>query len=275
MSRAAPIAALLTLCATPALAGPWTQNDGQVYVKLGESVFVSDAFRDTQGRLVEGVDYLGVTSAVYFELGLVDGLHLQAYIPHTAASNTYDTGNQYLSAGGGDMILGLQASVPGVDLPHGLRVTLKAPLYEVTGIGGREADFFPQRGDGQIDTTVWLTVGTSIPDTSLFGFIEAGHMFRSDRYVGASNGVVYNDSLVGFAQVGGAIFSDVLLTVNSALVMPYGTDEVTKGYLTVGPGVYWPIGGGYAIEAGYDPIVWAVNSAEGFGVSLGVSLAVR
>lgn len=265
----------LSLLATPALAGPWTQNDKQAYVKVGTSVFASDAFRDANGRLVEGVDYLGVTSAVYFELGLMDGLHLQAYVPHNAASNTYDTGNKYLSAGGGDLTIGLQASVPDVDLPHGLRVTLKTPMYDVTGIGGREAGFFPQRGDGQIDTTIWLTVGDSIPGTSLFGFIEAGHMFRSEKYVGAGNGVVYNDSLAGFAQVGGAVFKDVLLLANSSLVMPYGEDEVTKGYLTVGPAVYWPIGGGYAIEAGYDPILWAVNSAEGFSVSLGISFAAR
>ena len=58
--------------------------------------------------------------------------------------------------------------------------------------------------------------------------------------------------------------------------MPYGDDEVTKGYLTVGPALYWPVGdGGFAIEAGYDPIVWAVNSAEGYSVSLGISVAQR
>lgn len=278
MNHAVRIAALLLgapLCATQAIAGPWTQNDRQVYVKLGSSVFASNAFRDSSGRLIEGVDYLGLTSALYFELGLMDGLHLQAYVPHNVASNTYANGNQYLSAGGGDLTLGLQASVPNVDLPHGVRVTLKTPMYDITSIGGREAGFFPQRGDGQIDTTIWATIGSSVPDTSLFGFIEAGHMFRSERYVGAGNGVEYNDSLVGFAQVGGIAFHDVLLLANSSLVMPYGEDEVTKGYLTVGPAVYWPIGGGYAIEANYDPILWAVNSAEGYSVSLGVSFAQR
>ena len=275
MNQAARVAALLALCAGPAVAGPWTQNDKQVYIKLGESVFVSDAFRDARGRLVDGVDYLGLTSALYFELGLMDGLHLQAYLPHTIASNTFANGNTYASAGGGDLTLGLQASVPNVDLPHGLRVTIKTPLYDVTGISGREARFFPQLGDGQIDTTLWLTVGTSIPDTSLFGFIEAGHQFRSERYVGGGNGVSYNDSLAGFAQVGGAVFNDVLLLANSSLIMPYGEDEVTKGYLTLGPAIYWPIGGGYAIEANYDPILWAVNSAEGYSVSLGVSFARR
>lgn len=269
------LALLSCLVAAPALAGPWTQGRGQYYLKVGESVFASDAFRDVRGQLQTGVDYVGWTTAAYLEVGLLDGLHAQAYLPYTAAANTYDNGNRYLSAGGGDLIFGLQGSLPNVALPHALRVTLKSPLYGVTDIQGAEAELFPLRGDGQIDTTVWLSVGHSIPDTTLFGFVELGHQFRSERFVGEGNGVDYADSLVGFAQLGGQIAGGPLVTVNSSLVMPYGEDEVTKGYLTVGPAIFWPVGGGFALEAGYDPIVWAVNSAEGFSVSLGISVTQR
>lgn len=266
----------LLVAATPALAGPWTQSRGQYYLKVGESLFVSDAFRDARGQLQTGVDYRGWTTATYLEVGLLDGLHLQAYLPYTAATNTYENGNRYLSAGGGDLVVGLQGSLPTVALPHALRVTLKSPLYRVTDITGPEADLFPLRGDGQIDTTVWLSVGDSIPDTSLYGFVEVGHQFRSERFTGPGNGVVYGDSLVAFAQAGGELLGGPLVLLNSNLVMPYGDDAVTKGYLTVGPGLYWPLGdGGFAIEANYDPILWAVNSAEGFSVSLGVSVVQR
>lgn len=274
--RSAPLPiAFGLLLGGAAWAGPWTQNQDQYYVKLGETLFVSDAFRDATGRLQTGVDYVGWTSAIYFELGLLDGLHVQGYVPHTAAANTFDNGNRYLSAGGGDMILGVQASVPGVDLPHGLRLDIKTPLYAISDIQGREAALFPLRGDGQIDTTVWLSVGGSVPQTSIYGFIEGGHRFRSERFTGRSTGVSFNDSLVGFGQVGVDVHAGVLLMANSNLVMPYGDDAVTKGYFTAGPGLYWPVGGGYAIEANWDPILWAVNSAEGYSVSLGLSLARR
>lgn len=270
------LASLALLLASPAVAGPWTQDRGQFYVKVGESLFLSDAFRDARGQLQTGVDYVGWTTAAYFEVGLLEGLHVQAYIPHTAAANTYDNGNRYLSAGGGDLVFGLQGSLPHIELPHALRVTLKSPMYRVTDIQGAEAELFPLRGDGQIDTTVWLSVGDSIPDTTLYGFVEAGHQFRSERFTGPGNGVEYNDSLVGFAQFGGEIAGGFLLMANSSLVMPYGDDEFTKGYLTVGPAIYWPIGdAGFALEAGYDPIVWAVNSAEGYSVSIGVSVVQR
>lgn len=253
---------------TTALAGPWTRDAGQAYVKVSEGAFFADAFRDAEGRLQRGVDYLGLTTALYLELGLLEGLHLQLYLPHIVAINDFETvKSRYLSAGGGDAQLGLQAGLP-LPIPAAVRGVLKVPLYDVGAIGGREADYFPQRGDGQIDVSLMISAGYS--HHAFYGFAEVGHQIRTSRFTGTGSTVRYGDGLVWAAQVGWGGLGPTL-ALNAGGVVPWADDLVTKAYTSVGPSVYWPVHGGLALELGYDRVVQATNSALGQGITLGLS----
>ncbi|MEZ4463185.1 MAG: hypothetical protein R3F43_01360 [bacterium] len=266
---------LLCLLPGAALAGPWTRDAGQVYAKASQSIFVADAYRDATGQLQGGVDYLGVTTSAYVELGLVDGLHLQLYLPHTAATNAVSAnGNRYLSAGGGDAQFGLQARLP-LGFPAAVRGVIKAPLYDVGAIPGRDAMFFPQRGDGQIDATITLSAGHAFGDLPLYLFGEVGHQWRTSRFVGAGADVSYGDGLSWAAQVGWTILPGVGVALGAGGVVPYAEDAVTKGYTSVGPAVYIPLASALALEVGYDEIVLARNSAKGRQGSVGISFNLQ
>ncbi|MBW2734108.1 MAG: hypothetical protein JRH20_17100 [Deltaproteobacteria bacterium] len=258
---------------TPALAGPWTKGPGELYVKLGEGAFLSDSFVGPDGKVVKGTKYAGITTSAYFEVGLIKGLQVQGLLPYTIGINTFDDGVTAIRSGGGDMLVGLQASPP-LGLPLAARLELKIPLYDV----GDSPEFFGSRypafGDGQIDVTLWLGAGGSLPGP-FYTWGEVGYRFRTEAFIG--DGPVdkreFSDSVAWLGQVGWTFYKRMILAVNFIGVMALAGEEdiYTKSYITLGPTVFLPVWRGLAIEAGFDPIVYARNSAPGFSISLGVS----
>ena len=254
---------------TRAEAGPWTKGWGELYVKLGENFFISQSYRDASGNVISGTNYSGFTTALYFEVGLPVGFQLFAYLPYTVAENNFDGGNRYLKASGGDAQMGLQYSPHFLDLPFPVaaRLEFKVPFYEVAEV----SPSFPAPGDGQLDITAWLSAGGSLGSIPLYFFAEVGYRHRTEHFVGDDTGLAYEDGISMYAQVGYTFFDRVLLAVNFGGIMTLGDDTVTKSYLTVGPSLYIPVYQGLAVEAGFDPIVYTKNSADGFGLSVGLS----
>jgi len=120
----------------PAAAGPWTKDQGELYVKLGQGFFFADSFRDSSGNLQDGVAYLGATTSVYFEVGVLRGLHVWGYLPYVVARNTIqENDSNWLRTSGGDALLGLQYTPHFVELPlpAALKLEVKVPLYDVNG----------------------------------------------------------------------------------------------------------------------------------------------
>jgi len=270
---AAMIAVLgaLSLSATVS-AGPWTQSLGKAYVKLDQGFFLANSYVDASGRVVKGTEYLGITTSLYAEVGLWKGLHIQAYFPYTIAENTFGDGARFRNAGGGDAQLALQYSPPfRWPVKTAVRVDFKVPLYDVADIGGPLATQFPAFGDGQLDITFWLSVGYSLPRTPLYFFAELGYRHRTEVHVSDGDARTFGDGIAWFAQVGYTIQKLVLLSVNFGGVVPFQEDPWTKGYATLGPALYIPIYKGLAAEARFDPVVWAHNSAKGYGFGFGLS----
>ena len=265
---------LLLLAPCPALAGPWSKSWGEVYVKLGESLFLADSYVDASGQVVQGTEYLGAATFVYFEVGVWDGLMAWGYLPYLVAQNSFDDGSRYLTAGGGDALLGLQYSPKFLNLPLPLAVRLafKVPLYDV---GGNAADplatRYPAAGDGQLDVTFWLSAGGSVPGIPLYFFGEVGVRHRTEHYVGAGDDRELGDGFTFAAQVGYTIRHRLLVAVTTGGVVPLSSDEVTKGYVTVGPVLALLLPHGLSLEATVDPIAWARNASQGVGLSLGLS----
>ncbi|MBK07295.1 MAG: hypothetical protein CL920_29825 [Deltaproteobacteria bacterium] len=262
-------------------AGPWTKQTGQLYVKLSEGFFLSNAFIDAQGKLQTGTDYFGATTSVYFEAGLPFGFQVLGYVPYTISRNSFSNGAWYMHGTTADSFFGLQYTPPvRLPLPMAARVEVKIPMYDLDRLPravGARANNFPAVGDGQIDVTGWFSIGGGIPNTPLYAFAELGYRFRTEAFVGAlpaSDQRSFLDSGLFFTQLGWTFWPQkrwmAMLTVHGLL--PFGEDVYTKGYIVTALQVYLPIYEGWAFEASFDPIVWARNSAQSFQVfSVGIS----
>lgn len=274
--------AALVTWAPPAQAGPWTKSLGQAYVKLGESIFISGCFRDSQGQTVcDQTSYAGFTTSAYFEVGIWDRLQVWGYLPYTVAQNKFaDTGRKTLIAGGGDAKLGLQYTPVALPLPYAARLELKLPFYKVSDV----PDGFAAAGDGQLDLTFWLSAGASLQVIPLFFYAEVGYQLRTEAFIGDQPVTLldgktvelsYNDGFTFYLSVGYKLFGKYIISVNSGGVIPYDAGDFTKGYVTVGPALYIPIWKGLAAEASFDPMVYTnSNASPGLGFSVGVSYAL-
>lgn len=275
------LVALGVLAPRAAEAGPWTKNLGQLYVKLNEGFFFSDSFVNAQGVVESnGTDYLGATTSIYFEVGLWEGLQVQGLLPYTIGTNSREgEGRRARRAGGADFLIGLQYSPP-LDLGAlklATRLELKIPLYDVgqraTGIAELD-NLFPALGDGQLDVTIWLVAGGSLPGP-FYAWAEVGYRFRTEAFIGDGPGDdrSFVDSVAWLGQAGWDFYKGMILMANFIGVVAVKDDIYTKSYITVGPGLYIPVYKGLALEANFDPIVYALNSAPGFSFGFGVSYA--
>lgn len=269
---AGPLVIASLLGGRSAQAGPWTKSLGQAYVKVWEGVFLSDSFVGSDGRVQSGTDHVSFTTALYAEVGIWDRLHLQLFVPHVVGRNTFESGSRYLALGGGDLLAGLQWSSPWIPIPHGIRVEAKVPMYDVARVKGFEATRFPARGDGQVDFTLWLTVGGSIPNLPIYLYGEIGHRFRTEVFIGEGAERAYQDSFAYQGQIGVTPFAGIVFAGNVTGVQPYaGDDLLTKAYLNLGVSIYAPVWRGLALEANFDGTVYAKNSAPGLSFGGGIS----
>jgi len=286
---AALLALGLSLCVwlTPQTvkAGPWTKSLGQYYAKLSVGGYFATGFRDASGTFQSGVKYASVSPAVYAEAGIFDNLQLSVYAPYLVARNTYDDGatnlasnranNEYVRTSWGDTILGVQWSSPWLSLPHALRFEAKLPLYAVDAPRGGQQTNFPAPGDGQLDLTLWASLGKSFESIPLYVFAEVGHQFRTEEFLIEEPRLadpVYSDSLRWFGQAGLKFLDNKYLMLNYVGVHPYDAGAFTKGWMSLGLGVFYPVGDrGFALEATADQTIQAVNTAEGTSVGAGVS----
>lgn len=253
-----------SLSATVATAGPWTKGPGQLYVKWAESVFLSDRAIGSNG-LVTPQDYVGVTSSLYFEAGLPRGLQLQGYLPHLIGKN-HNTGEVY--AGAADLILALQYAPP-LHLPFRLatRIELKLPLYDA----GATRD--PALGDGNVDLTLWLVAGDSLPRLPLFLWAELGYRHRSELYLGHGpyDDRSFKESVVWFGQLGWKVWRGIVFAVGCSGAQALAADLFTRSVVALGPSLYLPLFHGLALESNLDAIAHAKNAANGLSFGIGLS----
>ncbi len=263
--------AALMLLASVAFAGPWTRGPGQAYVKVEAGLFLADEFIDVSGQASDS-NYSGRTGSLYAEVGLVDDLQAVVSLSHVVGINERPNGNEYLSAGGGDALLGLQWTSPWLDFPHAVRVDAKIPLYEAQAPRGQEGAFFPAAGDGQVDSTIWLSAGNGFGDA--YGFLEVGHRFRTEIFNGDGEGRSYVDCFAATGQLGYTRWG-VTLAGNVSAVVPYDDNGMTRGTLDVGPSLYARVGGGVALEARYGYLAWTRHASPGQAAGVGVSYDLR
>lgn len=270
--------ALVGVCAmaSAAWAGPWTKGQGEAYVKGMGLMFGSDTFVSSTGARVQGADFVARTGAVYAEGGVGGGVQLQMYLPYQVATNRFEElDTTYANVGFGDAIVGVQWTPVRLDVPWAVRLDAKVPLYDVAGIEGPEAARFPAFGDGQLDATLWASIGGSFYPLPAYALLEVGYRHRTEVFPGAGNGLEFGDGVTFFGQVGYTLFDVALVGVNTNGVVPLVEDTVTQGFVTVGPMVAVTMWQELRLEATYDWMPWSVNNAPGATASLGVSYTLR
>lgn len=267
------LALLLTLLPSAAKAGPWTRSLGHAYVKLGSNLFLADEFVDLDNQ-VSSADFFGATTSVYAEIGVWERLHVQLLLPHVVFQNGFDDGTRFLTAGGGDARLALQWTSPLDFLPHALRLEAKVPLYDAAGpleLSRALREQFPLRGDGQLDLALWLSLGGSLPGLPIYVFGEIGHQLRTELFVGEGLPRSFLDTFLYAVEVGVTVYERVVVAVFSQGYLPYGDDEVTRGFVDLNAKLYAPIWQGLALEASVGFIPWAVSASRGLSLGFGVS----
>ena len=257
----------LALLVAPAFAqaGPWTKSTGEYYVKLGESFYRATSYRTGTGLPISGTDYFSATTYLYAEAGIWKNLHLQTYLPLMYSRATL-VNQVFTDFGPGDAQFALQASPFPLPFPTSIRLEARVPLY-----GPPATPQTPARGDGQLDLTAWLSAGGGLYPIPLYFYLDLGYMVRSD--ITFSDLVVpnYSDSIVAMAQVGYTVLDTFILALNSSAILPLEQDNVTEGYITVGPSVFWPLSDQLALEFDGYLTPFSRNSAEGWAVGFGLS----
>ncbi len=277
-SLRSPLAFFLTLTlltaasilTTPAVqAGPWTKSTGEFYAKVGEGFYSADAFRTADGELISGTNYFSATTYLYAEYGLLDGLHLQTYIPFLAAQNKFS--NQTFSDRGlGDASIALQASPLKLALPTAFRLEAKIPMYS----GDRSPNTpggVPGRGDAQVDITAWLSAGGGFSSIPLYLYADVGYQYRTQLTFSDTPRGPFSDGAVFIAQVGYNFFDRATLAVTSSGLLALNEDNISKSYITVGPSLFVPITKLIAVEADAYITPYSRNSADGWNLGLGIS----
>lgn len=275
--------ALVLLVPASARAGPWSKDPGHWYFKLGQSLFTADGFRDAEGRFNTESSYLGLNTFAYGEVGLVEGLQTQFYLPFTIGINSFDEDstlrlstrcengllvNDTSRRSFGDASAGLQYSPKLMTMPHALRADVKLPLYDLADPRGACRDLFPQPGDGQLDITLWLSLGDSFHPRPFYLYGELGHRFRTEVFIGEATPQQYGDTFVFFGQAGWEFTRGAFLQLNLQLSLPYVDDSTTKGSVVLGPALFVPLEAGFAVETEVQFTPWASNSAEGVAEAL-------
>lgn len=267
----------------PCEAGPWSQGPGHFYLKANETfMFGKESILDGKPG---GGDFFGATTALYGEVGIFYGLQFQFLLPYSVIKITRSENEYYQLDSFLDSIVGIQWTPPflqkAIGFPIAIRFNTKIPLYNQQSLTEDENSKavlgrFPILGEGQLDFTLWLSVGGSIPNTNLYLFGEVGYRFRSEIFLDdriKALTLSFLDTFVFNTQIGYFILRKVLVMVNFNGAIPLGeeTGPVSKGFVGIGLGLYIPVWKGLAFEAGFDHMVWSVAAPPVTGFNLGLS----
>ena len=183
-----------------ALAGAWTRERGEAYVKAAVARLTAEEMYDRDGEreplsdpaLFDRSRYLEIGAALYGEYGLRGRLTLLGYLPFKVVefegdgpageSNGEDDGF-------GDLHLGARLQLHRGSWLAALEPDLKLPLYS-RDEGG--AEFVPPLGSGFVDFGAAVSVGASIPRANGYAQGSLGYRIR-----GGSTGEEWYGALEG------------------------------------------------------------------------------
>ena len=263
-----------------AQAGPWVKDPGHAYAKAGYVRFTADEYVDTDGQIVVGTRYIGHTSHLYGEVGVLPKVQAVLNVPFVGARNVVGD-LVYVNRQLGDADFGLEAGHTFGALPVSLQVLTKVPLYDTGDLVqyGLVAGRFPAMGDGQVDLTTTAAVGRGLKVGGFEGWAagELGYRHRTEVWLGDStepdrelvDGITWHTQLGGSPRFGDRDAG--WLSLDASGIQNLEVDEVTKQYTQAGASVGIKTIEGLAVELGFSQMLSARASSLGSSVSGGVS----
>jgi len=278
-----------SLLPLPALAGPWTKEFTQHYVKLGADLFYTTDYADSRIATNDGgaagvEQFVGTAVNLYGEVGVFPlwPIQLTVSLPFTIGTTTFKD-SALIGDGGtgkatgvraGDLRVALQTSILRKGFQLAPSIEVKVPLYSNDRVGsglGPYRQWVPIPGDGQIDITPMMLFGGSFPSkVPLWLEAGVGYRFRTEAFVNWGTDAVFVDGVPFYAAVGLAPGRAwVVLRVDG--IKNIKEDEISREAVTVGPSVGVTVWKGLAIEARLAGDVVAKNAPRGISAGIGVS----
>ena len=276
----------LTLSAT-ALAGAWTKDVGDLYLKGGADLYSAQTFQAPGAIEQSEGTYFGQQYGLYVEAGVLPIYPLQLSVGAPATVGIHNTqifdafGElpvRAVTVRGGDMRVSLQTALAR-DKPLAVALEVKVPLYRNGGVGQSVPNFvelFPKPGDGQLDYTLWL-YGGAAPLPNLFAEGGLGYIHRTESFVGWDTEVVFNDGPRGLAKVGYRLGPVLPIVGIEGQFAFKGTtadgeeDPYTRQFVIASANALIDLAGGLAVEPRVAVDLWARNAPKGVGYGLGLS----
>lgn len=263
-----------------ALAGGWTKEQGDVYVKAGSDVYQAIAFRVPGATEDSTGGYFAHQHGLYAEVGVALNHPVQITVIAPAIVGTHSTEIfdvfgavpvRATTARLGDLRVAVQTALT-KKAPFAAALEVKVPMYRNGFVGAERPNFseiFPKPGDGQVDVTAWLYAGRGLGART---FVEGGvgYLWRTPYFVGWNTDIRYVDGVRGLAKVGHTV-GRVLGVASLETQLAFRPDDVTRRFLVGNLSALVDVGGGFFIEPRVAYELFATNASQGFGAGLGVS----
>jgi hypothetical protein len=269
-----------------ALAGPWTRDAGDVYLKLAGDLYAASRYvlpEELPGAGSQEFGAKGIFAqqvGLYAEVGLSDGhpIQLAVKVPFVASSVRFaevssagSFSGRALASRFGDLEFGPQVALSRKH-PIAARLWWKVPLYSVDGICEQSVfrDYCGRPGDGQTDLTAWLTAGSSFAGGRAWVEAELGYRHRTEIFRAWSTDRTFVDGVAYGVAVGGRI-GPAIGMLRADGVRNLRADPWTGDGMHLGPSAMIEVGGGFALEARLAVDLLVRNGTSGLGGGLGVS----
>jgi hypothetical protein len=275
------------LLAASALAGPWTKEQGDHYLKAGADYYYTTRYiLPAEDPALGNTGDFGTTGffghqySLYGEVGVSDGIPIQiaARVPFALSYVQFEDENAIrridgttFTARGGDMEVTPQIALSKKH-PIAAALTIKVPLYGVDGICTDSVykDFCGRPGDGQTDFTGWLLAGGAFGKGKFWAEGQVGYRHRTELFRNWKTDRTFVDS-VAFGGTLGGRFGPLLAMVRLDGNKNFVTDPFTMEGVRLGPQAMVDLWNGVALEARAQWDLWARNNSMGVGFGAGIS----
>lgn len=279
---------MIVLLSSAAMAGPWTKEQGQHYVKAGADWYTAleyaqpaegSGLGSTGDAGTEG--FFGHQYSVYGEFGLSKGHPIQigARVPLALSYVQFKTEDaarliegKTFTMRGGDFEITPQVALSR-KIPVAAAVTVKIPLYGVDSICQNNMvyrDFCGRPGDGQTDFTFWTLAGGSLLNGKAWVEGWAGYRHRTEFFRNWDTERDLVDSVV-FAGTFGAKAGPLIAMARVDGNKNIQKDAFTAEAVRIGPALMLQNKDGWALEGRLAWEPWAENASRGIGFGTGVS----
>ena len=280
-SLAACASLVVSMSATSAHAGAWTQPDRGLYAKLSLGYAQADQQYKETGETFQLLsdDVAGTFASMaafgYAEYGLLP--RVTVYTSLMFQSLTLESDIQRAQVSGlSDVWLGARVGLLDAPVVVSAYATTKSP----TGYTADPDPMVPTLGNGVREHEFGLSLGASLWPRPFYGSVSVGYRLRGDRQAAGGDRVEMYDEIPIVAEIGWAPHDAIWIRGAAQSVIGLGPPEsldifnltpLTQSFLKVGPSVIASILGNVQLSLDLMMTPWGVNTVQSTDLIFGVA----